>query len=49
MYFKQNRVKLSLILRSIPVAAQSKANFCGLSLAEITGLNTIGDMEFCLF
>jgi hypothetical protein len=31
-----------------PVAAQSKAWFCGLSLAGIVGSNPAGSMDVCL-
>ena len=34
--------------RPPPVAARSKASFCGRSPAEIAGSNPAGGMEFCL-
>jgi hypothetical protein len=37
------------IFLPIPVAAQSKAWVCGLSLAGIVGLNPAGGMDVCLF
>jgi len=35
-------------LLPVPVAALSKAQFCGRSLAGIVGSNLTGDMEVCL-
>jgi hypothetical protein len=44
-YFVKYNIKY---FRKVPVAARSKAQFCGRSPAEIVGSNVTGGMDVCL-